>query len=103
MPLLAKVAEEGGWEAGIGDPTLFGWLAVLAYFAAAYLAYRAGKTERQLQPRSTEMGWSQLAREALAGIRTVAKDPAGIFKKPSTLNYASSNSGPLLPAFWFAL
>jgi hypothetical protein len=97
--LLAKVGESGGWEPGIGDPTLFGWLAVFAYFGAAFLAYRAGRIERQLQPRSSEMahGWSRLGRDALVSIRAALKNPSSI------LNYAPANSGPLLPTFWFAL
>jgi hypothetical protein len=91
----------GGWEPGIGDPTFFGWLAVFCYFAAAYLAYRAGKLERSLQPRSSEMayGWTQLARETMGKLRTTFKDPASIFK----LNYSSAGSAVLLPTFWFAL
>jgi hypothetical protein len=96
--LLAKT-ESGGWSPGIGDPTFFGWLAVVGYFAAAYLAYRAGKFERRLQPRSSEMalGWARMGREAMEAVRGVMKNPAGI------LNYGSAESGPLLPTFWFGL
>jgi len=98
---LARASEHGGWEPGIGDPTFFGWLAVFCYFAAAYLSYRAGRMERRLQPRSSEIGygWSQLARETMEKIRTTLRQPASIFK----LNYASGGSEILLPTFWFAL
>jgi hypothetical protein len=30
-----------GWQPGIGDPTLLGWLSVAAYIAAAILSFRA--------------------------------------------------------------
>jgi hypothetical protein len=99
LQLLARASQRGGWEPGIGDPTVFGWLAVAGYFAAAYLAYRAGKLERQLQPRSSEMahGWSRLAQDAIQSIRAAIRNPSNL------LNYAPANSGPLLPTFWFAL
>ena len=99
--LLARASEHGGWEPGIGDPTFFGWLAVVLYFGAAYLAYRAGRMERRLQPRSGEIayGWSRLAREAMEKIRSSVRNPASIFK----LNYSTSTSETLLPTFWFAL
>src|SRR4029079_59494 len=90
--------ERGGGEPGIGDPTFFGWMAVFCYFAAAYLAYRAGKLERQLQPRSSEMamGWSSLARQAMESLRGVLR---GEFRG-STIEDRGSI---LLPTFWFAL
>jgi hypothetical protein len=99
--LLAKTAEHGGWEPGIGDPTFFGWLAVVLYFGAAYLAYYAGRLERKLQPRGREMalGWSGLAKEAMERIRATVRNPARVFQ----LNSASSTSETLLPTFWFAL
>ena len=98
---LARASERGGWEPGIGDPTFFGWLCVFGYFAAAYLAYRAGKLERGLVPRSSEMalGWSELAREAMERMRSTLKSPGDLFK----LNYASSGGGILQPTFWFGL
>jgi predicted RNA-binding Zn-ribbon protein involved in translation (DUF1610 family) len=34
--LVFAAVEDGRWHAGIGDPTFFGWLTVLAYFAAVY-------------------------------------------------------------------
>jgi hypothetical protein len=99
--LLARASEQGGWEPGIGDPTFFGWLAVFCYFGAAYLAYRAGKMERGLQPRSSEMahGWSRLARDAMEKIRASLKDPSRILMP----GYSSTASQVLLPTFWFAL
>ena len=99
--LLARASERGGWEPGIGDPTFFGWLAVVGYFAAAYLSYRAGRMERGLQPRGSEMafGWSRVAREAMEKIRATVKEPGRIFK----MDYAAGGSEILLPTFWFAL
>jgi hypothetical protein len=32
---------DGRWHPGIGDPTLGGWITVIAYFGTALLAYRA--------------------------------------------------------------
>ncbi len=99
MLFFVAKTETGGWTPGIGDPTFFGWLCVVGYFAAAYLAYRAGKLERRLQPRSSEMalGWARMGREAMGVIRNVIKEPKEI------LNYAPAKFGPLLPTFWFAL
>lgn len=40
LPLAALAAidpETGRWRPGIGDPTVYGWLTVVAYFAAAAL------------------------------------------------------------------
>jgi hypothetical protein len=31
----------GGWTPGIGDPTIYGWISVVAYAAAAILCWRA--------------------------------------------------------------
>ncbi len=39
-PLLA-LAEGDRWRPGIGDPSPIGWLTVAAYFAAAFLCWRA--------------------------------------------------------------
>lgn len=96
IDFLARASEHGGWEPGIGDPTFFGWLAVVCYFGAAYLAYRAGKLERQLQPRSSETGWAQVARDAANWLSEAAR---------GKLNFKSKieNRKSLLPTFWFAL
>ena len=37
---------DGRWHPGIGDPSVVGWLTVVAYFAAAGLAYRALRLHR---------------------------------------------------------
>ena len=34
------------WEPGIGDPTAVGWVTVVAYFLAAFLCWRAGRSVR---------------------------------------------------------
>ncbi|HEV8608387.1 MAG TPA: hypothetical protein VGQ99_23845 [Tepidisphaeraceae bacterium] len=95
---LAKASEHGGWEPGIGDPTFFGWLAVFCYFAAAYLAYRAGRLERKLQPPTPGLspGWPQLARDALNSIRATL---TGNSNRKSQI----ANRKSLLPSFWFTL
>lgn len=38
--------QELGWQPGIGDPSLLGWLTVFGYFAAALLAYRSSRRLR---------------------------------------------------------
>jgi hypothetical protein len=35
------------WEPGIGDPTVVGWVTVVAYFIAAWLCWRAARHARQ--------------------------------------------------------
>ncbi len=47
MRLLAIMTDDA-WRPGIGDPTFFGWLIVLGYFAAAALCLRAWKYERRI-------------------------------------------------------
>lgn len=39
------------WSAGIGDPTVMGWLTVVAYFAGAWLCLRAFMVEKAGPPR----------------------------------------------------
>ncbi|MFO1497027.1 MAG: hypothetical protein U1G07_01295 [Verrucomicrobiota bacterium] len=34
---------EGRWEPGIGDPTIMGWVTVVAYFLAAILCWQAAR------------------------------------------------------------
>jgi hypothetical protein len=41
--VLLGVLGVGGWSPRIGDPTLIGWLTVLAYFAAAFGCARAAR------------------------------------------------------------
>lgn len=36
-----------GWRPGIGDPTVLGWLTVLAYFASALACARAARADRE--------------------------------------------------------
>ncbi len=65
---MSAVAQEvqgwiGKWSPQIGDPTVFGWLTVLAYLFAAGLALRAARRSRAIEgeatgPRST---WLLLA------------------------------------------
>lgn len=45
--VLANTDASGAWSPGIGDPTLWGWLIVAAYGAAAALAWRAWRLERR--------------------------------------------------------
>jgi hypothetical protein len=47
MRMLAFEAEEVRWSPGIGDPSMMGWLTVLAYGAAAALCWRALRAERR--------------------------------------------------------
>ena len=41
---LGETGWVGGWSPGIGDPTVLGWVTVVAYLAAAWLCYRAAVT-----------------------------------------------------------
>lgn len=43
---LLVTGADGRWHPGIGDPGVVGWLTVVAYFAAAALAYRALRLHR---------------------------------------------------------
>lgn len=44
--VLLVTGPDGRWRPGIGDPSLMGWLTVVAYFAAAYFALEAARTSR---------------------------------------------------------
>jgi hypothetical protein len=57
--MLLAFTEAGHWRAGIGDPTLMGWLTVVAYFAAALLCWVAGRSDQRAHPQS---GYSRQAR-----------------------------------------
>lgn len=46
LSVLLEMGADGRWHPGIGDPTAVGWLTVVAYFVAAYFAYRAFRTCR---------------------------------------------------------
>jgi hypothetical protein len=50
------------WSARIGDPTVIGWLTVVAYFVAAWLALRAFMVEKAGPPRPYRHAISALFR-----------------------------------------
>jgi hypothetical protein len=55
--LLASPADDGwigDWSPGLGDPTIIGWLTVVAYLAGAYLCLLAFKIERFRRQRPAE-------------------------------------------------
>lgn len=54
--------EEIRWSAGIGDPTLMGWLTVVAYFAATWLCLRAFMVEKAGPPRPYRQAIGALVR-----------------------------------------
>ena len=41
--MLLVTDDQGRWHPGIGDPTLMGWLTVVAYFVTAWLCARAAR------------------------------------------------------------
>jgi hypothetical protein len=50
------------WRPGIGDPTVMGWVTVVAYFVAALLCFREGaRVKRGAGPREKKLFWSTLA------------------------------------------
>ena len=51
LPLVKGV--DGRWAPGIGDPTLMGWLTVVAYFATAWLCFRASRRANGFDPYAT--------------------------------------------------
>src|SRR5687768_1033920 len=61
MEKLAMFAFTDGdrWRPGIGDPTLMGWLTVVAYLAAAFLCWRAAT--KGLHGRKVKLFWAGLA------------------------------------------
>lgn len=50
-PGMGDGATEIQWSVGIGDPTVMGWLTVVAYLAAAWLCLRAFMVEKAGPPR----------------------------------------------------
>jgi hypothetical protein len=50
----------GSWSPGIGDPSIAGWLTVVAYFAAAYLCLVVGR-RREIKRGSEAPFWTVLA------------------------------------------
>ncbi|MGN6386576.1 MAG: hypothetical protein ACTHMT_10080 [Verrucomicrobiota bacterium] len=57
-PILA-FTDEDGWHAGIGDPTVLGWVTVVGYFVAGLLAFRAAWKVRH-EPGKLRVFWSSL-------------------------------------------
>jgi len=57
-PIFA-FTDEDGWHAGIGDPTILGWVTVVAYFIASILAFRAAKASAS-RPGNRQIFWSLL-------------------------------------------
>ena len=50
------------WRPGIGDPTVMGWVTVVAYFGAALLCFReAMAVKRNVATRDKRLFWSTLA------------------------------------------
>ena len=48
MGLLPLVkGADGRWVAGIGDPSVMGWVTVAVYFATAFLCFRASRRDRK--------------------------------------------------------
>ncbi len=45
--ILLAIGADGRWRIGIGDPSVFGWITVLGYFAAAFLCWRASDAARR--------------------------------------------------------
>jgi hypothetical protein len=58
FPILAKTID-GQWHPGIGDPTIGGWLTVVAYFVAIVLAVRAARSSAA--PRVRGFWWVSAA------------------------------------------
>ena len=73
MTLPASAGPDGGagwvgnWSPGIGDPTIVGWVTVGAYFAAAFLCWRAFRRSSEPGPSAGKLMLALLA--ALAGAR----------------------------------
>jgi hypothetical protein len=56
---------DGRWHPGVGDASGFGWIAVLAYFAAAGLALRALRLHRATPDEPARHSWPPGSDEAL--------------------------------------
>jgi hypothetical protein len=48
------------WSPGIGDPSLIGWLTVVAYFACGWMCFRARRSAAS-EPRRVQLAWLILA------------------------------------------
>lgn len=62
---LLVTGAEGRWQPGVGDPSAFGWVAVLAYFAAAGLALRAVLIHRASERAPVRRSWPPVPGEVL--------------------------------------
>lgn len=49
------------WRPGIGDPTVMGWLTVIAYFAAAFLCWRAATATKASYAPKVRWFWIAVA------------------------------------------
>jgi hypothetical protein len=94
--LLAALAPSddgwvGDWSPGLGDPTIIGWLTVVAYLAGAYLCFLAFKIERFRRDRPSAglaayldaLGWLRRGligrrREAVPAVERVPALWAGL-------------------------
>jgi len=54
--MLAFTADDH-WEPGIGDPTVIGWVTVVAYFVAAFLCWRAARKSSHSGPMFARTRW----------------------------------------------
>jgi hypothetical protein len=57
--VLAVTGADGRWHPGIGDPTVMGWVTVVAYAVAAVLAFRACRAARG--GRTLRLFWGAVA------------------------------------------
>jgi hypothetical protein len=59
--MMFAFTDNDHWQPGIGDPTLVGWITVVAYFFAAWLCWRASKNSRlSHQPTGGAVGFWRL-------------------------------------------
>jgi hypothetical protein len=62
VPVLLAFTEGDVWRPGIGDPTIMGWVTVVAYFAVAVLCFRRARDARRESQRRTEtIFWNVLS------------------------------------------
>src|SRR2546421_12761008 len=55
--VLLGFTSEDHWQAGIGDPTVMGWVTVVAYFTAAFLCWSATLASKRNHRRSDTLFW----------------------------------------------
>jgi hypothetical protein len=82
----------GSWSPGIGDPTITGWVTVVAYFVAAYLCYLTFKIERFRRDRP-----AQGARAFLDGLGWLVRGLGGRRRRDSVPQVERA------PALWAGL